>query len=131
MIRSLGVEVVPFDLPDVEIAAIDFIRYAETAAAFDDVTRSGTLREVEHGPEQSPGPPRSAPADSFPPSSTSRRTGIACASWNRWTPRWRGSICSSGRTAAHQPHRASRHQRAQRVLRTDHQRPSVDGQVVR
>jgi Asp-tRNA(Asn)/Glu-tRNA(Gln) amidotransferase A subunit family amidase len=56
VIRSLGVQAVPFDLPDVAIEAIDFIRYAETAAAFDDLTRSGQLREVEHGPEQSARP---------------------------------------------------------------------------
>jgi Asp-tRNA(Asn)/Glu-tRNA(Gln) amidotransferase A subunit family amidase len=56
VIRSLGVQTVPFDLPDVAIEAIDFIRYAETAAAFDDLTRSGKLRDVEHGPEQSPRP---------------------------------------------------------------------------
>jgi Asp-tRNA(Asn)/Glu-tRNA(Gln) amidotransferase A subunit family amidase len=53
VIRSLGVSVVPFALPDVPIEAIDFIRYAETAAAFDDVTRAGLLTEVEEGPEQS------------------------------------------------------------------------------
>jgi Asp-tRNA(Asn)/Glu-tRNA(Gln) amidotransferase A subunit family amidase len=53
VIRSLGVTVVPFDLPDVPIEAIDFIRYAETAAAFDDVTRAGILTQVEQGPEQS------------------------------------------------------------------------------
>jgi Asp-tRNA(Asn)/Glu-tRNA(Gln) amidotransferase A subunit family amidase len=56
LIRSMGVEVVPFDLPVVEIAGIDFIRWAETAAAFDEPTRSGTLREVENGPEQSSRP---------------------------------------------------------------------------
>jgi Asp-tRNA(Asn)/Glu-tRNA(Gln) amidotransferase A subunit family amidase len=56
VIRSLGVQAVPFDLPDVAIEAIDFIRYAETAAAFDDLTRSGKLRDIEHGPEQSPRP---------------------------------------------------------------------------
>jgi len=56
VIRSLGVEVLPFDLPDVSIEAIDFIRYAETAAAFDDVTRSGVLRLVEEGPEKSQRP---------------------------------------------------------------------------
>jgi Asp-tRNA(Asn)/Glu-tRNA(Gln) amidotransferase A subunit family amidase len=56
VIRGLGVQVVPFDLPAVEIAAIDFIRWAETAAAFDAPTRSGTLREVESGPEQSTRP---------------------------------------------------------------------------
>lgn len=53
VIRSLGVSVVPFELPDVPIEAIDFIRYAETAAAFDEVTRSGVLTQVEQGPEQS------------------------------------------------------------------------------
>jgi Asp-tRNA(Asn)/Glu-tRNA(Gln) amidotransferase A subunit family amidase len=56
VIRGLGVQVVPFDLPAVEIAAIDFIRWAETAAAFDAPTRNGTLREVESGPEQSTRP---------------------------------------------------------------------------
>ena len=53
VIRGLGVQVVPFDLPAVDIAAIDFIRWAETAAFFDEPTRSGTLREIENGPEQS------------------------------------------------------------------------------
>jgi Asp-tRNA(Asn)/Glu-tRNA(Gln) amidotransferase A subunit family amidase len=50
------VPVVPFDLPQVEMAAIDFIRWAETAAAFDAATRSGTLRDIETGPEQSTRP---------------------------------------------------------------------------
>jgi Asp-tRNA(Asn)/Glu-tRNA(Gln) amidotransferase A subunit family amidase len=53
VIRSLGVTLVPFALPDVPIEAIDFIRYAETAAAFDDVTRAGLLPQVERGPEES------------------------------------------------------------------------------
>lgn len=56
VIRDMGAQVVPFDLPDVEIAAIDFIRWAETAAAFDEPTRDGTLRQVENGPEQSTRP---------------------------------------------------------------------------
>jgi Asp-tRNA(Asn)/Glu-tRNA(Gln) amidotransferase A subunit family amidase len=56
VIRSLGVAVVPFELPAVPIEAIDFIRYAESAAAFDDVTRAGIITEVEHGPEQSTRP---------------------------------------------------------------------------
>ena len=56
VIRSLGVETVPFDLPEVPIAAIDFMRYAETAAALDDVTRTGLLTLVEEGPEQSDRP---------------------------------------------------------------------------
>ena len=53
VIRSLGVGVVPFDLPDVPIEAIDFIRYAETSAAFDDATRAGHVTDVERGPEDS------------------------------------------------------------------------------
>jgi Asp-tRNA(Asn)/Glu-tRNA(Gln) amidotransferase A subunit family amidase len=56
VIGSLGVTLVPFALPDVPIEAIDFIRYAETAAAFDDVTRGGVLTQVEQGPEQSTRP---------------------------------------------------------------------------
>jgi Asp-tRNA(Asn)/Glu-tRNA(Gln) amidotransferase A subunit family amidase len=53
IIRSLGVSVVPFVLPNVPIETIDFIRYAETAAAFDEITRAGVLTSVEEGPEQS------------------------------------------------------------------------------
>jgi Asp-tRNA(Asn)/Glu-tRNA(Gln) amidotransferase A subunit family amidase len=53
VIRSLGITIVPFALPDVPIEAIDFIRYAETSAAFDDETRAGVLSQVEQGPEQS------------------------------------------------------------------------------
>jgi Asp-tRNA(Asn)/Glu-tRNA(Gln) amidotransferase A subunit family amidase len=56
VIRAMGVEVVTFDLPEVEIAAIDFIRWAETAAFFEEPTRRGTLREIENGPEQSTRP---------------------------------------------------------------------------
>jgi Asp-tRNA(Asn)/Glu-tRNA(Gln) amidotransferase A subunit family amidase len=56
VIRSLGVEVVPLALPEVSIPAIDFIRYAETAAFFEEETRSELLRQVERGPEQSARP---------------------------------------------------------------------------
>jgi Asp-tRNA(Asn)/Glu-tRNA(Gln) amidotransferase A subunit family amidase len=56
IIRGMGIQPVPFDLPDVEIAAIDFIRWAETAAAFDAPTRAGTTREIEAGPEHSARP---------------------------------------------------------------------------
>jgi Asp-tRNA(Asn)/Glu-tRNA(Gln) amidotransferase A subunit family amidase len=56
IIRPLVSRVVPFDLPEVPVPAIDFIRYAETAAYFDDFTRSGGLSAVEHGPEQSARP---------------------------------------------------------------------------
>src|SRR5687768_14746760 len=57
VIRGLGVQVVPFDLPEVDIAALDFIRWAETAAFFDEPTRNATLRTIENGPEQSARPP--------------------------------------------------------------------------
>lgn len=56
VIRQIGVAFVPFDLPQAETAALDFIRWAETAAAFDDPTRRGTLRDIEAGPEQSTRP---------------------------------------------------------------------------
>jgi len=56
IIRSFGVNLVPFDLPDVPVPAIDFIRYAETAAFFDDVTRSGILAAAEQGPERTTRP---------------------------------------------------------------------------
>lgn len=56
VIRSLGVQVVPFDLPDVPIAAIDFIRYAETTAYFDTATRRGDLTATEQGAERSERP---------------------------------------------------------------------------
>ena len=80
VIRDLGVEVVPFDLPEVAIEAIDFIRYAETAAAFDQPTRDGTLRrDRDTVPSRAGDPPRSGRRGSSPPSTTSRRTAIACA----------------------------------------------------
>ena len=53
VIRSLGVTLVPFELPEVPIEAIDFIRYAETSAFFDDATRAGLVTEAERGPEDS------------------------------------------------------------------------------
>jgi Asp-tRNA(Asn)/Glu-tRNA(Gln) amidotransferase A subunit family amidase len=56
VIRSLGIELVPFDFPNVPIEAIDFIRYAETAAAFDDLTRTNKLAMLEAPPEKSPRP---------------------------------------------------------------------------
>ena len=53
LIRSFGIDVVPFDLPDVAVETIDFLRYVETAAAFYDITMRGQLTEAEEGPEQS------------------------------------------------------------------------------
>jgi Asp-tRNA(Asn)/Glu-tRNA(Gln) amidotransferase A subunit family amidase len=66
VIQGLGVQTVPFDLPKVSIEAIDFIRYAETAAAFDDLTRSGRLGELERPPEQSARPAEIRPARFIP-----------------------------------------------------------------
>ena len=56
LIRSFGIDVVPFDLPEVDIETIDFLRYVETAAAFYDITMRGQLTETEEGPEQSQRP---------------------------------------------------------------------------
>jgi Asp-tRNA(Asn)/Glu-tRNA(Gln) amidotransferase A subunit family amidase len=53
VIRSLGVTLVPFELPDVPLEAIDFIRYAETSAFFDEATRAGLVTQAERGPEDS------------------------------------------------------------------------------
>lgn len=39
-LRSLGVELVPFDLPELPVNALSFILDAEAAAAFDELTRS-------------------------------------------------------------------------------------------
>ncbi len=53
VIRSLGVEVLPFDLPDVSVSAIDFILGTEAAAAFDEPTRRSQLNGMTKAPEQS------------------------------------------------------------------------------
>ena len=52
-IRSLGVELVPFDLPDVPSDAIGFILTTESAAAFDDLTLNGELDSMKQPPEES------------------------------------------------------------------------------
>ena len=132
MIRGLGVQVVPFDLPDVEIAAIDFIRWAETAAAFDEPTRSGTLREIENGPEQSSRPAdiragRFIPAVEYIQANRYRMRVMeqmdAAMSGPRSVPR-RKRGCSPIVSASHP-------ERAQRVLRGIANRSPDDRQVVR
>jgi Asp-tRNA(Asn)/Glu-tRNA(Gln) amidotransferase A subunit family amidase len=40
-LRSLGIELIPFELPDFPARAISFVLSAEAAAAFDELTRSG------------------------------------------------------------------------------------------
>ena len=52
-IRSLGVELVPFDLPEVPTDAIRFILTTESAAAFDDLTLNGDLDSMKQPPEES------------------------------------------------------------------------------
>lgn len=43
IMRSLGVELIPMELPDFPARAISFILSAEAAAAFDDITRGGDI----------------------------------------------------------------------------------------
>ena len=48
VLRSLGVELIPFELPgDLPVGALRLILHAECAAAFDDLTRSGRDRMME------------------------------------------------------------------------------------
>jgi Asp-tRNA(Asn)/Glu-tRNA(Gln) amidotransferase A subunit family amidase len=50
-LRSLGVELLPFDLPELPVNALSFILNAEAAAAFDELTRSNRddllVRQIE------------------------------------------------------------------------------------
>ena len=50
-IRSLGVELIPMELPDLPVSALSFILSAEAGAAFDELTRSGRddelVRQIE------------------------------------------------------------------------------------
>ena len=99
VIRSLGVGVVPFDLPDVPIEAIDFIRYAETSAYL----RRCDARRPRHRCGAWPGGQPAARRDSrrlfhSGRGHSSRPTASACGSCSRWTKRWAISTCSSGAT---------------------------------
>jgi Asp-tRNA(Asn)/Glu-tRNA(Gln) amidotransferase A subunit family amidase len=53
VLRSLGANLVPIDLPDLPLEAMQIILYAEAAAAFDDLTRSNRddllVRQGENG----------------------------------------------------------------------------------
>ena len=72
MLKSL-----PFDLPEVGIAAIDFIRWAETAAAFNEPAGAVRCVKVRTGPERAAvfdiRTGRFVPAVEY-----IRRIGIAC-----------------------------------------------------
>ncbi|MFV2072151.1 MAG: amidase [Thermoanaerobaculales bacterium] len=52
VLRSLGVELVPIELPDLPVSSLSFILSAEAGAAFDDLTRSGRddllVRQIEN-----------------------------------------------------------------------------------
>jgi len=53
VIRRLGVDVVPFDLPDLPFDKIGFILGTEAAAAFDAPTLNGQLESMRLAPEES------------------------------------------------------------------------------
>lgn len=46
VLRELGATLVPMELPDLPLEALEIILWAETAAAFDDLTRSGRDDEL-------------------------------------------------------------------------------------
>jgi Asp-tRNA(Asn)/Glu-tRNA(Gln) amidotransferase A subunit family amidase len=52
-IRSLGIEPKPIELPRFDSEALGFILSVESAAAFDDLTRSGSLDQMSQPPERS------------------------------------------------------------------------------
>ncbi len=51
VLKSLGVQLIPVELPDLPVSALSFILSAEAGAAFDDLTRSGRddlmVRQIE------------------------------------------------------------------------------------
>ncbi len=53
VIRSLGVELVPFDLPELDSDAVGFVLTTESAAAFDDLTLNADLDMMKAPPEES------------------------------------------------------------------------------
>jgi Asp-tRNA(Asn)/Glu-tRNA(Gln) amidotransferase A subunit family amidase len=52
VLKSLGVELIPMELPDLPVDALSFILSAEAGAAFDELTRSGRddelVRQIEY-----------------------------------------------------------------------------------
>jgi Asp-tRNA(Asn)/Glu-tRNA(Gln) amidotransferase A subunit family amidase len=52
VLKSLGIELVPIELPDLPVDALSFILSAEAGAAFDELTRSGRddelVRQIEY-----------------------------------------------------------------------------------
>jgi Asp-tRNA(Asn)/Glu-tRNA(Gln) amidotransferase A subunit family amidase len=52
-LRSLGIQLKPIDLPQMDAEALSFILSTESAAAFDDLARSGNLDQMSQPPERS------------------------------------------------------------------------------
>jgi len=52
-LRSLGIQLKPIDLPQMDAESLGFILSTESAAAFDDLTRSGNLDQMSQPPERS------------------------------------------------------------------------------
>lgn len=52
-LRSLGIQLKPIDLPQMDAEALSFILSTESAAAFDDLMRSGNLDQMSQPPERS------------------------------------------------------------------------------
>jgi Asp-tRNA(Asn)/Glu-tRNA(Gln) amidotransferase A subunit family amidase len=52
VLRSVGIDPIPVELPDLPVAALSFILSAEAAAAFDELTRSGRDEELVRQVEQ-------------------------------------------------------------------------------
>ena len=129
VIRSLGVQVAPFDLPEVAIEAIDFIRYAETAAAFDDLTRSGKLRDVEHGPEQSPRPAEIRPARFIPAVEYIQANRYRMRVMEQMDAAMSGSTCSSARTSCSRIAPVIPSSACRTDSSTDPHRPADDGKL--
>jgi Asp-tRNA(Asn)/Glu-tRNA(Gln) amidotransferase A subunit family amidase len=53
VIQSLGLKLVPFDMPKFDTAPIDFVLTTEAAAAFDDLVRSDKFEAMTAEPERS------------------------------------------------------------------------------
>ena len=53
VIRSLGLKLVPFDMPKFDTSPIDFVLTTEAAAAFDDLVRSDKFDSMSAEPERS------------------------------------------------------------------------------
>ena len=74
VIRSLGIELKPIELPQFPDSELGFVLSVESAAAFADITRNNQVESMLKPPESSSGPGPSASTGLCLPSSTSRPT---------------------------------------------------------